>query len=357
MRTCLILLLAAGLALVACDDSGAPLTSPPAVGTLVVSTASGGNDRDRDGYLLTVDGGDSLFLDPTGISQIDLPAGQHTLRLLGMAEHCSVSPGTPLDVDVPSQDTTAVMFEVTCSVSGVRVTNTTTGLDLDPDGYLIQVDGDTPGILSLERQRQLIRFDPGSRTITLTAALAPNCTIEGPGSRTVTIVDAESAQSSSRSSAPRRRGVIGVTVEASWSQSGRATYQALRGRNGIPSSAWVRRRYLPGAAAGDHIVSRGCHPTTVPVGTKLQAGHRDRRGPHSGYSRAWAFRSRATQQFGRIRITAPTTGHSTSRSPLRSHRVHQQGVHLSLGADPATKAGAERHLDRQVRHHRGQRAS
>jgi TolB protein len=123
MRTRSILLLVLGLAQAACEDNAGPPTDPPttdpsAVGTLVVSTVSGGKDPDQDGYLLTVDGIDSLRLDPTGTSQIDLTAGHHTLRLLGMAEHCSVSPGTPLEVDVPSEGTTAVAFEVTCSISG-----------------------------------------------------------------------------------------------------------------------------------------------------------------------------------------------------------------------------------------------
>ena len=65
MRTHPILLLAVGLTLAACDDSGGPSTgSPTTDGTLVVSTSTGGDDPDQDGYLLTVDGVDSLVLDP-----------------------------------------------------------------------------------------------------------------------------------------------------------------------------------------------------------------------------------------------------------------------------------------------------
>ena len=121
MRTHPILLLAVGLTLAACDDSAGPSTGGPSTGgpstrdgTLVVSTSTGGGDPDQDGYLLTVDGVDSLALDPTGTVEIDLVDGQHTLRLLGVAEHCSVAPGTPLEVDVPSQGTTPVAFEVSC---------------------------------------------------------------------------------------------------------------------------------------------------------------------------------------------------------------------------------------------------
>ena len=67
-----------------------------------------------------------------------------------MAEHCSVSPGTALDVAVLSGDTISVAFQVTCSVTGVRITTTTTGLDLDTDGYRVEVDGIERGEVSLE---------------------------------------------------------------------------------------------------------------------------------------------------------------------------------------------------------------
>ena len=91
-----------GLTLAACDDSGGPPTSTLRRWDAGRVHVHRGNDPDPDGYLLTVDRVDSLVLDPTGTTQIDLPAGQHTLQLLGVAEHCSVTPATTLEVDVPS---------------------------------------------------------------------------------------------------------------------------------------------------------------------------------------------------------------------------------------------------------------
>jgi TolB protein len=192
MRTHSILLLAAGLTLAACNDSGGPSTGgPPTHGTLVVSTSTGRDDPDQDGYLLTVDGVDSLALDPTGTVEIDLPDGLHELGLLGVAEHCSVAPGTPLEVDVPSQDTTSLAFEISCPATGARITTTTTGVDIDRDGYRVAVDGGDRGAISANGT-MLIRLEPGSRTIFLTG-LTPNCAVDGPGSRTVTIVNGEVA--------------------------------------------------------------------------------------------------------------------------------------------------------------------
>jgi TolB protein len=204
MRTDAILFLVLGLTLAACQDGVGPsptpstptpstptppTPTPPTVGTLVVSTTRGGNDPNQTGYLLTVDGTESLPLGPTDTSRIDLPAGPHTLRLTGLAGNCSVSPATPLDVAISSGSTTAVAFDVTCVVTGLQITASTTGLEIDRDGYRLEVDGTDRGSLAANGT-MLIPLDPGSRTIGLTD-LAANCAVDGPGSQTVTIVASE----------------------------------------------------------------------------------------------------------------------------------------------------------------------
>jgi hypothetical protein len=261
MRTHLILVLVLGLTQAACQDNAGPSpgpsqdspdppASPPTLGTLVVSTASGGNDPDQDGYLLTIDGVDSVTLDVTDTSRIDLPAGPHALRLVGMAEHCSVSPGTPLDVPVPSGDTTSVAFEVMCSLTGVRITTKMTGLDFDTDGYHVEVDGTDRGIV-FSNDTVLTRLDPGSRTIGLTG-LTSNCTVDGPGSRTVTIVEAEIAPVEFAMRCTATSGVIKVIVTGAIPG---AMYQAtLDGAN--PTQVGTGGlAYLDGISAGDHLVS------------------------------------------------------------------------------------------------------
>jgi hypothetical protein len=244
--------MALGLPLAACSDSGPLEDGASTVGTLVVSTASGGNDPDQDGYLLTVDGVDSLPLGRAGSSQIDLSPGGHTLRLLGMAEHCSVSPGTPLDVIVPSRDTTSVAFEVTCSVTGVRVRTTMTGLDFDPDGYRVEVDGAELGILP-SSGTVLTQLDPGSHTIALTG-LSPNCTIVGPGSHTVTIMDAEIAPISFAAACTATSGVIGVVVEAPGTDV-KGSFRGLLDRARSFLVGTIKPVYLTSVPAGDHLVS------------------------------------------------------------------------------------------------------
>ena len=245
-----ILLLAVGLTLAACHDTGGPLTSPSTVGILVVSTVSGGNEPDQDGYLLTVNGVDSLPLDPIGTSRIALPPGQHTLRLLGMAEHCSISPGTPLDVAVLSRDTTSVAFSVTCSATGVRITTTTTGLDFDTDGYRVEVDGTDRGAVP-SNGSVFLRLEEGGQTIALTG-MKTNCAVDGAVSRNVTIMASEITPIDFAAACTATSGVIGVIISGSGLGAvHEATVDGVTRLAVGPGD----RSYLGAVTAGDHVVS------------------------------------------------------------------------------------------------------
>ena len=66
-----------------CNDGGGLLTDgPPTGGTVVVSTSTGGNASDQDGYLLIVDAIDSLLLDPSGTAAEGGPARQLRSRAI-----------------------------------------------------------------------------------------------------------------------------------------------------------------------------------------------------------------------------------------------------------------------------------
>ena len=262
MRTHAIIIVAAALTLAACDDAATP-GGPSTAGTLLVSTSTGGNDPDPDGYLLTVDGVDSLVLAATGNAEISLSAGQHTLQLLSVAGQCSVAPGTRLDVDVASQDTTSVAFKVTCSATGVRITTTTTGLNFDSDGYLVEVDSTEP-VRLLSTGTVLIPLDPGNRTVVLTG-LSPNCTIKGSASRPVTIVNKEVARIDFAVVCTATSGVIGVVISGSGVGG---VYQAMvDGGTPFPVGP-ADRVYLEGVTAGDHVVS-----LSSPAGCLIDTDH------------------------------------------------------------------------------------
>jgi hypothetical protein len=154
-----------------------------------VGVTTTGQDPDQDGYQLTIDAVDALALDPTGTAEVDVAPGRHTLQLQGVAEQCSVTPGTVLELDFARGSTTPVVYDVDCPLTGARITVTTANGDLDVNGYSVKVDGTDRGVV-LPNGALAVRLDPGGRTVTLTG-LPPNCTIDGPASRRVTIVDNE----------------------------------------------------------------------------------------------------------------------------------------------------------------------
>jgi hypothetical protein len=124
MRTSAVLLLAGWVILEACNADTGNLGEPPNDGMLVVSTFTAGGDPDRDGFQLTIDGVNSVTLEPTDTAQLIIPAGRHALGLLGVAGQCSVDPGTPLDVDIAPHATTPVSFAVSCTLSPPRASGT-----------------------------------------------------------------------------------------------------------------------------------------------------------------------------------------------------------------------------------------
>lgn len=298
MRTYPILFLIVGLSLPACDDPGAP--GEPSTGTLVVSTSTEGDDPDQDGYLLTVDGVDSLDLDPSGSAEVDLASGRHALRLLGVAGHCSVAPGVALEVDLPSGSTIPVLFEVSCPATGARVTVTTTGLDIDPDGYRLVVDGSDQGSIS-SNGSVLTRLDPGSRTVGLTG-VTPNCAVGGLSSRTVAIVDKEVAPIEFAVVCTATSGVIGVVISGS---DGGAEFEArVDGATPFPVESG-EPAYQRGVPAGDHVVSlgapAGCSVETKPQSVTVTAGGLVRDTVKVTFSVSCV-------RTGTLRVTAPTTG-------------------------------------------------
>ena len=187
-RTASIRMLALGLILASCNSDPIPV-EPPADGTLHLSTATLGDDPDRDGFRLSIDRAPSIAFPPSGSLDLTVSAGRHALSLLGVAGQCSVEPGTPLDVDVRPGETIRVALVINCSPVGVSLTIKTTGVELDRDGYTVAVDG-VNGRVVPTVGTTFAHIDPGSHTITLTG-LATNCAIAGPSSQTVSIVAGE----------------------------------------------------------------------------------------------------------------------------------------------------------------------
>jgi hypothetical protein len=74
---------------------------------------------------------------------------------------------------------------------GIRVTTTTTGDDLDADGYEVLLDGTLAGEIGVNGALDMPDAEPGGHTVTL-QGLASNCAIvNGDATRSVTVVEGE----------------------------------------------------------------------------------------------------------------------------------------------------------------------
>jgi hypothetical protein len=299
MRIHAVVALVVGITVASCDDA----VDPSAPGTLVVSTATDGDDPDADGYLLTIDGAESLALDPTGTTEAELSPGRHTLRLLGVAEHCSVASATSLEVSIPPRGATSVAFEISCLVTGARITTTTTGLDIDPDGFRIMVDGTDRGTVG-SNHSVLTRLNPGNRTISLTA-VASNCTLEGPSSRTVAVLDRQVASVEFELVCTAATGVIKVMVEATGVDIEGASTATVNG----DMSSFVQPgspAYIGPVPPGDHVVAlvppSNCSIEDAEQPATVTAGELTRDTVEITFS------VNCVLNTGTLRIAAPTTG-------------------------------------------------
>src|SRR5205823_2066728 len=121
-------------------------SSTPTTGTLNVTTTTTGANLDPDGYTVSVDGTNSASIADNGSQSFaNLSSGSHNVTLSGVAANCTVSGGTSQTANVPAGGSTSVSFAVSCTAvvttGTLNVTTTTTGANVDPDGYTVTVDG------------------------------------------------------------------------------------------------------------------------------------------------------------------------------------------------------------------------
>jgi len=146
-------------------------------GELEVRIATTGADLDPDGYSVRVDSSPAQPVTINGtITLSALTAGDHAVALNGVAANCTVTGDSLRTVRVSAGATARVDFAIDCAqLSGdLQVTISTTGADLDPDGYTVTVDVDQPQHAAINDTLTLSTLTAGSHTLTL-GGVAPNC--------------------------------------------------------------------------------------------------------------------------------------------------------------------------------------
>lgn len=123
------------------DTARVSVTGAPQLGALLIRTTTTGPGNDPDGYVAVVDDDSTHTIGPNHSIALTTTAGVHVVKLIGNAANCFVGGSNPRAVNVPARDTARVDFAIDCgpSFDSLVVTTNTTGLDLDPDGYEVQV--------------------------------------------------------------------------------------------------------------------------------------------------------------------------------------------------------------------------
>jgi uncharacterized protein YjdB len=123
------------------DTVTVSVTGAPPLGAMLIRTTTTGSQPDPDGYAAVLDGSSTYHLGTSDSVAFTTIAGAHAVELTDYASNCILL-GNPRTVDVPVSDTGRVKFVVSCESPGdsLIVTTTTTGADLDPNGYHVYVD-------------------------------------------------------------------------------------------------------------------------------------------------------------------------------------------------------------------------
>ena len=171
------------LVIAACGDG-----TGPALGDLVITTASTGLDITPDGYTVVVEDLGSRTIGPSGtVTFDDVPEGPYVVQLTGIPPNCTLAGENPRTVIVGSGDALAGRFEVTCveSIGSIAVTATSEGQDV-PDGYTLVLAGTTSESVNANSTTIIEEAPAGPTSVELTAVPA-NCSVAGDNPRTVTI--------------------------------------------------------------------------------------------------------------------------------------------------------------------------
>jgi len=230
---------------------------PPQTGDLTVSTSTTGSNLDADGYTVTLDGNTSRAIGTNGsITFTALPSGSHTVVLSGVAGNCSVSGGTSRTVNVPSGGTASTSFAVSCTApppqtGDLSVSTSTTGSNVDPDGYTLTLDGSTTRAIGTNASTTFSALPAGSHTVVL-SGVAGNCSVSGGTSRTVNVPAGGTASTSFAVTCAAVSGDGSLTVNTS-----------TTGSNLDPDGYTV---VIDGGAASQPIATNGSVTFTGPAG-------------------------------------------------------------------------------------------
>src|SRR5881396_1459010 len=203
-----------------CDNPASPQPSadllPPLTGSIKVSAPTTGSDVDPNGYTATLDLLQSQSVPTNGSTTFSgVLLGVHAVQLSGVASNCSLNSSKPQTVTLTGSSATA-SFSVNCTATtgSLTVTTSTTGSNLDPDGYTVTVDGNQKAI-GINNSVTFSGLSPGNHSVQLNG-LAQNCTVSS-NPRTVSITAGSTTKTTFSVGCTAPTGTLKVTTSTSGS--------------------------------------------------------------------------------------------------------------------------------------------
>jgi len=169
---------------------------PPVTGALEVTTVTTGDLVDPDGYVVRVDGKarQAIGVDGT-VTYSAVPVGEHVVDLKNVWGKCLVEGGNVQAATVTAGLTTYLTFEVECeteepppATGALKVTTITTGDILDPDGYVVRVDGRGGQPIGLNAEVTYPALTVGDHVAELRNILS-GCAVEDGATRSFTVAE------------------------------------------------------------------------------------------------------------------------------------------------------------------------
>lgn len=209
------LTLAAGaVAAVGCAPAG-PSSPDSTTGTVLVQTSTTGPTLPA-GYDVLFDG--STVGSVVANGEIRLPGispGEYVVELQ-VPTNCAVDGSGSRRVTVAEGTTSEVAFEVACTslpTGTLALTTSTSGEDLDEDGYEVAIDGTNRGPVGLA---ETVTFDvpTGDREVEL-RGLADNCEVQGENPRVLPVNEGQTTPTTFAVLCAETDGSIDVSVSTS----------------------------------------------------------------------------------------------------------------------------------------------
>jgi hypothetical protein len=149
-------------------------------GTLEITVATTGAELDGDGYLVQLDAEPVRRVASGEIIRLTVDAGTHRIELSDVSATCIVGSDNPRSVAVAEEQTVAVGFEITCTSSpqsSIQVTITTSGDDLDADGYGVALDNGELQPVGTNAGHEFSGLTTGAHIVEL-SGIARNCRVQ-----------------------------------------------------------------------------------------------------------------------------------------------------------------------------------